>query len=118
VINPDKLETAMALIVMEGREMHRAALSLVGGLSDEKALPFLEELLSHEDQEVRIAAIGQLHGRIDLEGLTDVLRRYNDRETYYYNVVVWLDRLIYAREPILSYYKTELERSSKRIEPV
>jgi hypothetical protein len=36
----DKLEAARTLLASEGSDMHRAALSLVAGLSDQDALPF------------------------------------------------------------------------------
>jgi hypothetical protein len=46
-LTTDKLEAARTLLASEGSDMHRAALSLVAGLSDQDALPFLKELLSH-----------------------------------------------------------------------
>ena len=39
-----------------------------------------------------------------------VLLKYIDKESYFYNVVTWLDRLIYAPEPISSYYRSELDK--------
>ncbi len=110
----DKLETAKTLVASEGREMRRAALPLVGGLADgladENASPFLEELLSHDDEDLRIAAIGQLRKRLDQERLADLLCNYTHRGGYFYNVVAWLDRVIYAPAPIRSYYEAELEK--------
>lgn len=110
-LTANKLETARTLITLGGREMRRAALSLVGGLSDQDAIPFLEELLSHEDADLRIAAVGQIRRRVDDERLAEILRKYTDFGAYcYYNVVAWFDRMIYAPAPISTYYRTELER--------
>jgi len=106
----DKLGAARTLLASEGSDMRRAALSIVVGLGDEDALPFLEEVLSHEDADLRVAAVGQIRKRVDNERLAALLRTYTELGTYYYNVVVWLDRLIYAPAPISSYYETELER--------
>ncbi len=105
----DRLDTAKTLLALEGWEMHRAALSLVPSLSDQDALPLLQELLSHESANVRIVAVGQLRARRDDVQLVDLLRKYTDFGTYFYNVVTWLDRLIYAPRPILKYYETELK---------
>src|ERR1022692_3941794 len=105
-----KLEAARTLLAAEGSDMHRAALSLVAGLSDQDALPFLKELLSHEDADLRVGAVGQIRKRVDNDRLADLLQSYTELGTYYYNVVVWLDRLIYAPPPISSHYESELER--------
>jgi hypothetical protein len=109
-LTTDKLGAARTLLASEGSDMHRAALSLVVGLGDHDALPFLEQLLSHEDADLRVAAVGQIRKRVDNERLAELLRRYTELGTYYYNVVVWLDRLLYAPAPISKYYEAELER--------
>ena len=106
----DKLEAARTLLASEGSDMHRAALSLVAGLSDKDAFPFLKDLLSHGDTDLRVGAVGQIRKRVDNDGLADLLHWYTELGTYYYNVVVWLDRLIYAPPPISAYYEAELVR--------
>jgi hypothetical protein len=99
------------LLASEGSDLHRAALSLVAGLSDQDALPFLRELLSHGDADLRVGAVGQIRKRVDNDRLADLLHSYTELGTYYYyDVVVWLDRLIYAPAPISSYYEAELKR--------
>ncbi len=95
--------------------MHFAAISLVRDQRDEDALLFLEELLSHEDGDLRVAAIGQLWKRVDRRRLEDVLRKYSDQGSYFYNVVAWLDRLIYAPAPISNFYETELDRKMEAL---
>jgi hypothetical protein len=42
--------------------------------------------------------------------LADILHSYTELGTYYYNVVVWLDRLIYAPAPTSAYYEAGLVR--------
>jgi hypothetical protein len=63
---------------------------------------------SHESNEVRIVAIAQLKKRVSREHLEQLLSTYLARETYFYNVVTWLDRLIYAPDPVLPYYEQQL----------
>jgi HEAT repeat protein len=105
----DRLVAARDLLATEGSDMRRAALSLISGLGDQYALPFLEELLSHENADLRVAALGQIRKRLDNDRLAGLLRKYTELATYYYNVVAWLDRMIYAPPPISNYYEEELE---------
>ncbi|MGO9094598.1 MAG: DUF4062 domain-containing protein [Bryobacteraceae bacterium] len=107
-LTADKLEAARTLIVLEGRDMRRTALSLTEGLGDGDALPFLEELLAHEDEETRLGAIGQVIKRLNHERLANLLCEYTERGGYFYNVAVWLDRVLYAPPPIGDYYAAEL----------
>ncbi|MBZ5627026.1 MAG: hypothetical protein LAQ69_51385 [Acidobacteriia bacterium] len=39
-----------------------------------------------------------------------------NRGTYFYNVGAWLDRLVYAPEPMSSYYEIELERKLEALD--
>jgi len=111
----DKLGTARILVASEVREIRRAGFSLIGALGEQEALPLLEELLSHDDQDLRIAAPGQICKRVKNEQLEDLLRRYINL-AYFYNVVTWLDRLIYAPAPIANYYKTEFDRTLEALD--
>lgn len=111
----DRLETARRLLASEAGELRRAALPLIGALPDEDALPFLEELLLDADEGIRVAAVACLRNRVGRERLTEILWQYIDHGTYFYNVVAWLDRIIYAPAPLSSYYGAELDRESKAV---
>lgn len=74
-------------------------------------------LLHHQQIEIRSVAIGYLfeqfqRGTIDLEF---VLQTYLQSPTYYYNVVTWLDRLLYAPVALRSYYARLLIAEGKRV---
>jgi len=43
------------------------------------------------------------------EGLAEMLERYMSRDTYYYYVVCWFDRVLYAPGPLKAMYVRELE---------
>ena len=115
-LTADRLGTAKALIASEGFEMWRAALMLVSGLDDTDALQFLEELLTNENGDIRVSAVGLLRKRLDNKSLIGLLHKYSNRDTYFYNVVTWLDRMIYAPEPIHSYYEIVLKRKLEVLE--
>jgi len=114
-LSANKLQAARGLLASEARELRRAALPLIRALTDEDALPCLEELFLDADEGIRIAAVADIWRRVSREHVVELLRRYTDRGPYFYNVVAWLDRMIYAPAPISSYYKTQLERELKTL---
>jgi hypothetical protein len=115
-LSANKLETARTLVKLEGREMLLTGLWLACNQPGEEAVPFFEELLSHEDGDLRLAAVGELHKRVDSAWLAEVLKKYIEQERYFYNVVAWLDRLLYAPAPISNYYAMELNKSIERLQ--
>jgi hypothetical protein len=70
----------------------------------EAGLERLKEFLRATDDAVRVAAAKRLGAVIPREDLETVLRKYTAGGQYYYNVVVWLDRLVYCPEPFLARY--------------
>ena len=114
-LTSDKLATAKVLITGEGRELRRAGLALVRDVEDPDALRFLHELMSHDDEEVRVVAVGLVRSRLDQAQLLEFLRAYIAKGTYYYNVVTWVDRLLYAPEPMSGYYASELDSKLKQV---
>jgi hypothetical protein len=110
-LSSDHIRVAKELLVTSGnREVQRLGLFFVRQSPDSVAIPLLAELLSHGDDVLRAASISELESRVDYEGLVDMLAAYTNRPSYYYNVVTWLDRLLYAPEPLRSYYGEELDR--------
>jgi hypothetical protein len=111
----DRLATAKILIAAEGRDLRRGGLAMLREIDDSDALPFLEALISHEDEEIRFTAVALLRLRVDRPRLEELLRNYFGKGTYYYNVVAWLDRLLYAPQPMSDYYTTKLDEQLKKI---
>ncbi|MPZ17397.1 MAG: DUF4062 domain-containing protein [Luteitalea sp.] len=111
----DRLATAKVLIAAETRDMRRAALALVRDVDDAEVVRFLKELLSHDDEEARLTAVALLRMRLENAQLLELLRDYIGKGTYYYNVVTWLDRLLYAPEPMSGYYATKLDGELKEV---
>jgi len=107
----DKLRTARVLISSEGREMRGKGLSLVASLSDPDAIPLLIELLAHQNEGVRVTAVAQLYKRVPRDRMVQLLCNYIVGGWYFYNVVVWMDRLIYAPALVSAYYEKELREA-------
>jgi hypothetical protein len=108
-LSTNKFSTSQSLLGSDNRKLRKTGLSLIADLSDSEAVPLLEALLSDADEEIRLEVVAQLYHRIDRQTLENVLSRYVTRDTYYYNVVTWLDRLIYAAPPLLKRFEEELE---------
>lgn len=110
---PDRLATAKTLI-SGNREMRRMALALLRDAADDEAVPFLKELLTHDEDDVRTAAVAELSHRVDEASLQQLLDGYVSALPYFYNVVVWLDRVLYAPEPIRASFVQQLQSKVQR----
>lgn len=98
------------LMVSETREVRQIGVRRIGDLSEEDAIPLLEDALADQDDDIRVSAVVQVRDRIGPSRLLEVLERYMQRATYFYNVVAWVDRLVYAPAPMSSFYEAELCR--------
>ena len=87
-----------------GALFRRAIQSHESGLAEEAEL-----LLRNDDEHVRRAAYFYLTETQSKTRLTCLLDRYG-RDAYYYNVVVLLDRALFAPAPIRSYYREQESR--------
>jgi hypothetical protein len=73
---------------------------------------YFEKLMESESDRDRVRAVYYLcrnRGRGDLES---ILRAQLNRETYYYNVVTWLDRLLYSPSPVREFMTRDLEKQA------
>ena len=59
-----------------------------------------DKLLTNDDLLIRREALSYLFEKKNLEELKDLLSRYLDNSKYYYNVVCWLDRIIYGQDEV------------------
>ena len=76
--------------------------------NDDKMIGIAKELLMHKSDDIRIYAISYLAHLLTNKNLSGLLSSYVSGTTYYYNVVCWLDRIIFAPPKIRSFYKKEL----------
>jgi ABC-type uncharacterized transport system auxiliary subunit len=96
-----------------GRELQQLGLSFIRQSPNSVAIPILEELLSDKDESLRAASVLALAAKASPEQLMDIVGAYTEQPSYYYNVVTWLDRLLFAPGPLSSYYQAELHRKTK-----
>jgi hypothetical protein len=68
----------------------------------------LEPLLTNSDVGLREKALAVLVRKSTEDELETLLKTYTDKPTYYYNVVCWLDRILYAPPPLREFFEAQL----------
>jgi len=80
----------------------------------ESSRQFIEARLHNQHAQVRLLAVAYFAKVYEDESQFEkLLARYIRSPSYYYNVVVWLDRLLYAPDPFKEAYKGQLDRRLK-----
>jgi hypothetical protein len=67
-------------------------------------------MLQSEVTALRLQGVRVLCLTMDSSELVDLLSAYVEQETYYYDIVSWLDKLVYSPEPYHDLYVEELKR--------
>jgi hypothetical protein len=105
--SPSQDEPGLHLLRHGDNLVKRIALCLLSQrrilIPDEEVQP----LLRSEDTELRLSALAYLAAVHDEDFLSSLLASYLSGY-HYYNVVVWLDRLLYAPDELASAYKATL----------
>jgi hypothetical protein len=85
----------------------------IGYLLNQRNLPrtalFLEPFLLEKSDVVRKKTVAFFVTKLSEEELTQLLLKYTGQATYYYDVVCWLDRVLYAPQPLKEVYRRKLE---------
>lgn len=71
---------------------------------------FFEGLLHDEKSANRVRALRYFAKRLHGVELEDLLKQCIGQETYYYNVITWLDRLLYSPTPLRDVFVRDLEQ--------
>jgi len=75
---------------------------------DSETNSILEKNLLDENESKRQKALSLIVENSTDEDLRQLLERYISRDTYYYNVVCWLDRYLFAPDPIRQVYAKQI----------
>jgi hypothetical protein len=97
--------------LLKASDSMTVGLAIVSLLASEVAvpLPLIEPLLGNVDSEIRIKALSYLIKTLNSEELEELLVEYANKPLHYYNVVVWLDRILYAPPPLKQTFLADLE---------
>ncbi len=73
----------------------------------------IKEYLYHSDSTIRIKSVAILKSTLTNGKLESILNEYQGSKNSYYDVVTWLDRLVYTKGKILKLYCQDLESNIK-----
>lgn len=111
-LSEDPAGFAFELADSGDREQKREALRWLVSQDSDKVREYFRGLLGDDSESVRELAVWYLASRLTRDEMEELLREYSGRESYYYNVVAWLDRLLYAPRQLREMFVESLGRES------
>ncbi len=106
--SPDQLALEMAKA--GGAAWDKPAFEWLIGRDSPEIRDYFRDLLTAESSEKRLRGVYYLMKKLANSELERLLQEYIERNTYYYDVVTWLDRLLYAGS-LTQMYRHDLEES-------
>lgn len=85
----------------------------ISELPKENKINIAKQLLSFFDDEIRLKALSLITRTLNENQLKELLDEYLLKETYYYNVVTWLDRYLYSNGCFKHYYHKYIQNYLK-----
>jgi len=108
-LSPGAGGAAVDLLQLEDKITAGLAIESLLASDPVEVRPILEPLLDHKDEDIRTKALAYFVKKYNADELVDLMSGYISRPTYYYNVVCWLDRILYAPPPLRQWFQTQLE---------
>jgi uncharacterized protein DUF4062 len=105
---PNPFEVARELTRSASTELAKAGYAWLYNQQSREAVDLFEAMLDSANDKERVRAVYYLSKTRTSDELENVLDANLEREKYYYNVVSWLDRLLYAPEPLKSFFVAKL----------
>lgn len=111
--NPQAVATEMMLSGSPG--LAKTGYTWILAQDQIDALEFFKKMLSDNKEAVRLRAVHYISTRLQNAELEAILDEYLSRETYYYNVVAWLDRLLYSPSSLREAFARELGDKARKV---
>ncbi len=108
-LSPGETGTASHLLKSNNPELLKVAIDSLLKCDAKTVWPLIEERLYDEDEQIRKAVCGYAVKRFSLQRLEKLLKSYVSRDRYFYNVVFYLDRVLYAKLPLRRLFRKEIE---------
>jgi hypothetical protein len=113
-LSKDPLETARALLGTNISEVLKITFNWLFQQDSEGVRRLFEDLIDSEDDTNRLRGLYYILKRLSSEKLEEFLIKYTARESYYYNIVIWVDRVLYAPVPLKNLFVQQLERKAQQ----
>jgi len=111
-LSPGPDGAARRLLETGDSVLFRLAVESLFGTSSPEVKDLMKSCLMSEESHKRIQSLRYLVRVCEPPEVADMLRAYTSVGNYYYNVVCWLDRLLYAPEPLRTAYRRELDETA------
>ncbi len=111
-LSPTRFETARELTQSQSEPVVRAAFDWLYAQPSKAAKEFFEKLLSSESDKDRVRAVYYFSKHLSKTRLESMLKGQLKQERYYYNVVTWFDRLLYAPRGLRKFFAEGLARQA------
>jgi len=107
-LSPSPFEVALELIRNTSPKLVRAGYAWLYKQRSPEATAFFETLLDSGDDKERLRSVYYFSRIWTTAKLENALEANLQKEKYYYNVVSWLDRLLYSPEPLKEFFVRKL----------
>jgi hypothetical protein len=106
-------DIARDLILDKSPDLKKVGFDWLYKTDSEEVKTLFYGLLGAKDDSDRVRALFYLSNRMSIKELEQLLKRQHEKPSYYYNVVTWLDRLLYSPMYLREMFLNELERQAK-----
>ncbi len=111
-LSPQPFEIARELLQSGHQDLMRACSDWLYAQDSDEVRRFFGGLLDNESATDRERALYFFSRKLDENGLSQLLEAQFLKGTYYYNVITWLDRLLYSPEALRAFFRQVLKRSA------
>lgn len=111
-LSSDPIQIAKELIESKQAGVRKIAFKWLFAQDSEIVQNVFDALMESPNDTDRLRALHYVSSRRTIKELEEFLKSYTARETYYYNVVTWLDRLVYAPVPLKGTFLRQLEQEA------
>jgi hypothetical protein len=109
-LSPTPVELAHELVTATGSGVIVAAFQWLLDQPLEQTKQFFLDLLGEPKDANRVRAILCLSRKLSPSEMEQILKDYLARDTYFYNVVCWLDRILYSPAPLKEMFGREIDQ--------
>lgn len=106
------VEFARQLLLGKGLEAASVAFQWMLPQDSREVRIIFDELLRHTEGKNRVRAVHYFSKHLPNDELQKLLETYIGQDAYYYNVVTWLDRLLYSPSPLRQMFISHLEQKA------
>jgi hypothetical protein len=111
-LSPSPFEVALELIRNTSPKLVKAGYAWLYKQQSSEAAAFFETMLDSGNQEERLRSVYYLSKLWTPTKLETALEANLQKEKYYYNVVTWLDRLLYSPDPLKDFFVQKLAQEA------